>query len=267
MRIGSSTLGQNKTLNKSNIIKGIVPQTNKKFNPTLSDTFNTLNAWDPISGTWSTDGNTVSSSTSSSSYPILTSFDLKSQNITATMSLTSAGAGVVFWLQDASNWWAGVTFYTQGSESYITGSYENCVPRGFCYGIDANGFPWGCESCSTGYNYGTRTRFNFYVRLLSSVNGTVSSVANLLLRSTCNATSSFSPATVSGDDNINGIELSTSGDIITVRGRDDSNNYYGSTISYTASSPNKGYKSGVIFTPGSNYQESSLVQDISIVGS
>jgi hypothetical protein len=103
--------------------------------------------------------------------------------------------------------------------------------------------------------------------LLSSVNGTVSTITNLLLRSTCNATSSFSPATVSGDDNINGIELSTSGDIITVRGRDNSNNYYGSTISYTASSPNKGYKSGVIFTPGSNYQESSLVQDISIVGS
>ena len=80
MRIGSSTLGQNKTFNKSNIIKGIVPQTNKKFNPTLSDTFNILNAWDPISGTWTTDGNTLSTATSSSSYPILTSFDLRSQN-------------------------------------------------------------------------------------------------------------------------------------------------------------------------------------------
>ncbi len=161
MRIGSNTLGQSKTLNKQNTIKGLIPQQVKNFNPSISDTFNILNAWDPIRGSWTTDGDTVSTSTSSSSYPILTSFDLRSQDITATMSLSSAGAGVVFWLQDQDNWWAGVTYYTQGSESYITGSYENCVPRGFCYGKDANGFPWGCESCSTGYNYGTRTRYNF----------------------------------------------------------------------------------------------------------
>lgn len=267
MRLGSSSLSQNKPLSKNNIIKGVFSQKSKKFNLNVSDTFNTLNAWDPISGNWSTDGNTLSTSTSSSLFPILTSFDLRSQNITATMSLTSAGPGVVFWLQDPSNWWAGVTFYTQGSESFITSSFENCVPRGFCYGIDGNGFPWGCESCTTGYNYGTRTRFNFYIRLLSSVNGTVSNITNLLLRSTCNASTSFSPCTVASNDNINGIELSTLGDVITVRGRDDSNNFYGSIISYTAPSPNKGHKSGVIFTPNSNYLESSLVQDISIVGS
>lgn len=267
MRIGSSSLSQNKTLNKQNIIKGLIPQANKKFNPNISDTFNTLNAWDPIRGTWSTDGNTVSTSTSSSSYPMLTSFDLRSQNITATMSLTSAGPGVVFWLQDQDNWWAGITFYTQSSESFITGSFENCVPRGFCYGVDGNGFPWGCESCSTGYNYSTRTRFNFFLRLLNSTNGTVSTITNLLLRSTCNASSSFSPCTISGDDNINGIEISTSDNIINVRGRDDANNFYGNSISYTAINPNRGYKSGVIFTPGSNYQESSAIQDITIIGS
>jgi hypothetical protein len=266
MRIGSSTLSQNKTLNKQNTIKGLIPQQVKNFNPSISDSFNILNGWDPIRGTWSTDGDTVSTSTSSSSYPILTSFDLRSQNITATMSLTSAGAGVVFWLQDQNNWWAGVTYYTTGSESYITGSFENCVPRGFCYGVDANGFPWGCESCSTGYNYSTRTRYNFYIRLLNSVNGTVSDITNILLRSTCNASTSFSPCTVASNDNINGIQITTSGDTITVRGRDDSSNFYGSAISYTASNPNKGHQSGVIFVPGSNYLESSAVQDITIVG-
>ena len=267
MRIGSSTLSQNKTLNKQNTIKGLIPQQVKNFNPSISDTFNILNGWDPIRGSWSTDGNTVSTSTSSSSYPILTSFDLRSQNITATMSLTSAGAGVVFWLQDQDNWWAGVTYYTTGSEGYITGSFENCVPRGFCYGRDANGFPWGCESCSTGYNYGTRVRYNFYIRLLNSVNGVVSDITNILLRSTCNASTSFSPCTIASDDNINGIQISTSEDTITIRGRDDSNNFYGSAISYTAPSPNKGHQSGIIFVPGSNYLESSAVQDITIVGS
>ena len=267
MRIGSSTLGQNKTINKNNIIKGIVPQTNKKFSPTLSDTFNILNAWDPINGSWTTDGDTLSTSTSSSSYPILTSFDLKSQNITATMSLTSAGPGIVFWLQDSNNWWAGVTFYTVGSEGYINGIQEVCVDRGFCYGMDDNGFEWGCEDCSSRYTYGTRTRYNFYIKLISSVNGTVSDITNLLLRSTASDSNEYSPATVSSSDNINGIRISTSDNVITVSARDDSNNFYGSSISYTASNPNKGYKSGVVFTPGSNYQQSSLVQDISIVGS
>jgi hypothetical protein len=89
---------------------------------------------------------------------------------------------------------------------------------------------------------------------------------NLLLRRTCSATSDFSPCEVSSSDNINGIEVSTNGDVITIRARNDSNTFYGSGISYTALNPNKGYKSGVIFAGGSNYLESSLVQDISIVG-
>jgi hypothetical protein len=102
--------------------------------------------------------------------------------------------------------------------------------------------------------------------LLKSENGIVTDITNILLRTTCNASSDFSPCTVSQLDNITGIEISTLDNVITVRAKDDVGSFYGSSISYIAPSPNRGYKSGIIFSPGSNYQESSNVQDISIVG-
>lgn len=266
MRLGSSTLNQNKPLSKNSFIKGIIPTNFKSFNPVISDEFTTIDSWEQIRGTWTTDGTNLSTSTPSSSYPIISSFDLRSQNITATMSLDSAGPGVVFWLVDSNNWWAGVTYYTQSSETYITGEGCNEVPNARCWGWDGRR-AWGCTRCDVFYNYGTRTRYNFYIKLLSSVNGTISDITNILLRSTCSVSTSWSPCTVSSSDNINGVEISTSEDTIRVRARDDSNNYYGSTISYTASSPNKGLRSGVIYVPGSNYLESSVVGNISIVGS
>ena len=279
MRIGSSTLNQSKTMSKKNTIKGIIPNNFKNFNPSITEEFEVLNAWDPLSGTWTTNGTTLSTSTSSSSYPLLTSFDLRSQNITATMSLNSAGAGIAFWVQDPGNWWAALPFYTQGSEPYTTGTYESdpCTVIGcwayYCnYAYNGKTFVWTCRClentrCTTYYSTGNRTRYNFYLKLLSSVNGTVSDITNILLRSTANATSSFSPATVSSEDNLNGIELTTNENIITIRGRDDSNSFYGSSISYTAVSPNRGYKSGIIFAPGGDYLLSSAVNSISIVGS
>lgn len=266
MRIGSSSLNQNKPLSKNNIVKGIIPSKFKKFNVNISDEFTSIDSWEQIRGTWVTDGNNLSTSTSPSSYPIISNFDLRTQNILATMSLDSAGPGVVFWLVDSDNWWAGVTYYTQSSETYITGEGCNEVPNARCWGWDGTR-AWGCSRCDVFYNYGTRTRYNFYIKLLNSVNGVVSDITNILLRSTCSVSTSWSPCTVSTADNINGVEITTSGDSIIVRARDASNNYYGSTISYNAITPNKGYRSGVIYTPGSNYLASSVVGNISIVGS
>lgn len=272
MRIGSSSISQSKAFSNRKIIKGLQPQKNKNFKPSVSDTFNTLNAWDPIDGTWSTDGNTVSSSSLSNTYPILLNYDLKSQDIVATMSLTSSNAGVAFWVQDANNWWAGVTFYTVGTFSYQSG--QNCytVGNAICYGNDGTR-AWGCERTVCDPTYANRQVYNFYLKLIKAENGSVSDVTNVLLRTVCSATSSYAPCTVASNDNINGIEVSTSGNVITIRGRDDANAYYGSAISYTATSPNRGYQSGIVFAAGLNYpastsvyQESSLVQDITIVG-
>jgi len=269
-RIASSTIGQNKSLSKQNIVKGFVPNNFKKFNPNISDEFTNISNWEQIRGTWSSNGTTLSTGTPSSSYPIISNLDLRSQDITATMSLDSAGPGVAFWIADENNWWAACTYYIQSSESYITGEGCNEVANARCWGWDGTR-AWGCYRCVVYYNYGTRSRYDFYIKLLNCVNGVVFDLTNILLRSTCGVSTSWTPCTASLSDNINGILLTVSGDSITVQARDDSNNLYGSAISIDAktyvASPNKGYRSGVIFVPGSNYLESSIVDNISIVGS
>lgn len=268
MRIGSNSLTQRKSLSQTNTLKGIIRSKNRFYNPSYSDEFVDINKLIPVSGTWTTNGTKISTSTSSSSYPIIVNYDLFSQDITATLSLDSAGIGVVFWLQDSSNWWAATTYYTiTTGEQYQTGTTScNCRPRGYCFGSDANGALWGCDVCDTCPTYGTRTVYRFYIRLLKSISGTVTTETNLLLRTTCSATSTSAPCTIATNDNINGIKVTVSGNVITVQGRDDTNAFYTSSISYTASSPNKGYKSGLIFTPGSTYLESSLADNITIVG-
>jgi hypothetical protein len=270
-RIASSTLTQSKPLSKQNISKGLIPNNFKKFNPNISDEFINISDWQQIRGAWSSNGTSLSTGTPSSSYPIISNLDLRSQNITATMSLDSAGPGVAFWIVDENNWWAASTYYVQSSESYITGEGCNEVANARCWGIDANGKEWGCTRCVVYYNYGTRTRYDFYIKLLNSVNGVVSDLTNVLLRSTCGVSTSWSGCTASLSDNISAILLTVSDDSIIIQGKDDANNLYGSAISIDAktyvANPNKGYRSGVIFIPGSNYLESSVVGNISIVGS
>lgn len=265
MRIGSSSIGQNRTVSRDNVKQGFIVTQFKKFNQQLVENFENLSGWVPLRGTWSSDGTKITTSTPSSTFPILTSYDIRSQNITATMSLDSAGPGVVFWLQDENNWWAGVTYYLQSAETYIIRYDTQEVQNARCWGWDGTR-AWGCFRSVTTAVTGTRTRYNFYIKLIKSENGVVSDVANVLLRSTCSISSGPSPCTVSAADNINGVQITTVGDVITVRGRDDLNNFYGSTISINTSGANRGHKSGVIFTPGSNYLLSSVVQNISISG-
>jgi len=291
MRLGSSSIQQNRPLSKKNIIKGILPYQFKNFNPVISDNFEILNAWVPRRGSWSTDGNKVTTSTAASNYPLLVSYDLRSQDITATLSLDSAGSGVAFWVEDENNWWAAVTFYTSGSETVTNGtstSSTTCWYTGYwaitgCsaqVSIPYHSCPSGCgcwpsgaQNCSTSTtcNSSGRTRYNFYLRILRSVNGTVTEpLSPLLIRTTCSQSFSgstcSSTCTQSAADNINGIQVSTQENLITVRGRDDANNFYGTAISYTAVSPVRGHRSGIIYTPGGNYLLSPAMSSISIVG-
>jgi hypothetical protein len=285
MRIGSSTLNQNKTFSKNNTIKGIIPNNFKKYNINISDGFNNLNAWDPIRGNWSTDGNKLSTSTSPSSYPIITSFDSRSTNITATLSLDSAGPGVAFWVQDQDNWWAASTYYTLGSEPYITG-YENincrdtchwaiyCPPgkgsscQGVCCSANCSaGQPQGGgRVCDQGPLFQNRSRYNFYIQLIKSISGSISQESLVSVRATASISTQWSPATVSSEDDISAIQVSILDNTINITALNNSGSTYGSTISYVATSPNKGYKNGIIYTPGSSYQLSSNVDSIQLIG-
>ena len=266
MRFGASTLSRQKTMSKNNYSKGFIPNKYKKLDKTTTDIFANLNAWIPNVGSWSTTGSVLSTSTPGSGYAILVSYDAKSQNITATMSLESAGPGILFWHQDDNNYYAGITFYTSSAENYATGTYDcNCRDRGYCFGEDANGFPWGCEICDTCYNYSSRSKYDFYIKIIKKENGVFSDVSNVLLRSLCSVSSGLSPCTVGSTDNINGIRLTTNENTITLEGRNDSNSFYTSLISFTATNPIRGYNSGIIYAPGGNYLLSPNVSNISIL--
>ena len=53
---------------------------------------------------------------------------------------------------------------------------------------------------------------------------------------------------------------------INITALNNSGSTYGSTISYVATSPNKGYKNGIIYTPGSSYQLSSNIDSVQLIG-
>jgi hypothetical protein len=254
MRINSSSINKKRPISKLNIIKGIIPNNYKDFNPVINDEFDTINDWEQLRGTWITSSGNVSTSTAPSSYPILSSLDLRSHDITATMSLDAGGVGVVFWLTDVNNWWAGVTRYSFTTETFDTGQ-DSCVEVGNarCWGWDGTR-AWGCSRSVCTDIFSTRTRYNYSIVLLKSENGVISEVTNVIPNSSLLA-----------NDNINGIQISTLGDTITIRARDNANNFYGTSISYNAPTPNKGYRSGIIYTP-STYLPSSSVGNISITG-
>ena len=255
MRIGSSTFNKRKTVGQKKLPKRLLTNQNKDVNPSLSDTFQNLSSWKPLSGTWSVSSGDLSTSTSSSSYPILLNFDIQSQDVVITSSINSSGAGVVFWAVDQNNWWAALPFYSTESESYVVSSYScNCTDSGRAWGF-YKGRPLYSEDCSTCYNYANRNRYRYYIRLISSVGGTVSTIGNSELFNSLDT-----------NDNINGIRVTTSGNSITVEMRNASNNFYATTISHTATTPNRGYESGIIYAPGGSF-ESSVVNDISIVAS
>jgi hypothetical protein len=111
------------------------------------------------------------------------------------------------------------------------------------------------EDCTLYYSYSNRNRYRFYVRLISSVAGVVSTIGNTELFNSLDS-----------NDNINGVRVTTSGNAITVEMRDASNAFYATTISQTPATPNRGYGSGIIFAPGGSF-ESSVVSDIQIVAS
>lgn len=296
MRIGSSSIGQNKPISKKNYSKGLELNRFKNFNKNIVDNFNFLNGWDPVVGTWSTTNNVLTTSSNASTHPILLSYDLRAQNISATMSLDSAGAGIVFWFQDINNWYAATTFYTSGSETvsngtststthtWYTGYWSITGPTGCSSSIpyhscpkDINGNSCGCwpsggtnSSTTVTCNNGTRTRFDFFIRILRNVNGTISQFGNpILVRSTRNisfvGSTCSSGGIISTADNINGIELTTSGENLTIRARNDSNTFYADILSTSVPGATRGTRSGIIFSPGGNYLLSSAVSNISIV--
>ena len=103
--------------------------------------------------------------------------------------------------------------------------------------------------CSTCYQTCSGTSYNYYLRLLNSVSGTVS----------------VATGDVSLGSQAAAIWVNTNGDVITAKAYSDTamTSQLGSDLVYTATSPTKGPAAGVIKAP-SDYNQGSTVDDLAI---
>jgi hypothetical protein len=260
MRIVSSAKSRVATLKERLIPRGILCCESLLFNrkfledfesSVAGDSVSILSEWDITRGLWQVEVEEgLTTTTSASAYPIIRSYDMSNKNIKATIYLQSGGPGVVFWMKDEENWWAATTFFVSNSEPYRVNYYENS----------------------------TRSRFNYYLRLLKSENGVVETMKTILIKTDCSDFSDLSPCTNS-EINLSAIEIETKEGTISINGIYNSQNLFGDEeepsvefidkkfykmIQYNAGDIIRGNFSGIIYTPGSNYQESSEVYKIVI---
>ena len=253
-RINRKNLGNKKSLNQSLTNKGFY---DKDIKRTYSDNFDFFGPWRNISGSWEATSSQVSTPTSATSYPISINYDIVDQDITSQINTFGSGAGLGFWIAGPGDWWAAIPYYTSNSEQYVS-SYYNCNCRQMgCWGHYCHA-THGChdvcgETCDACPNYSTGTRYRFYIRLLRSVSGTVSTIQDTEVRTSLN----------DSNDNYSGIRLVTSGENIKVFAIQDNGTTYGSSIDINQPTANRGPNTGIIYAPGgtatSNVLDSYLV--------
>lgn len=253
------------------------------FNRTTTTSLGTANTgqtWVNTRGTWFANGSAAQSNDAASSYP-LSSISF-AQDVTVSASVTE-GTGVSFWVTDANNWYATVSYNTQSSYSCNCQSCCNtcqhtggscgtvttgyCVNGGYgpCFGNQCtqnpgcSGFVTGayipagtpitctnsdCSACGS-YPCNCQTCYtnNYYMRLLKSVSGTVSQV--------------ISDYTISST--AVAIKVTTSNNTITETAYSDTGmtTSIGST-STTQTSPIKGLGVGIIKAPAGVTQGSTV---------
>jgi hypothetical protein len=92
-----------------------------------SDNFDGNGGWIDVNGNWIVANNSKSTTTPSSSYPITLNYDIRAKNITASINVNNAGAGIVFWYVDSNNWLAVFPYYYSEIENYGNGVFAcNC---------------------------------------------------------------------------------------------------------------------------------------------
>jgi hypothetical protein len=123
------------------------------------------------------------------------------------------------------------------------GTCENCY---YCGGVN-NTYQCNCQTCYTGY--ATGYTYNYYLRLLNSVSGTVSTATG----------------DISLGEQAAAIVVNTVGDTITAKAYSNTSltNQIGTTLTYTPTSPTKGSFVGILKAP-SNYNQGSTVDNFSV---
>jgi hypothetical protein len=213
--------------------------------------------WNAIRGVWFANGSAGQSDTAASSYPIATVTFAQNANVSVS---TSNGTGVSYWVTDSGSWWASYSYNTSyscncqtcyytsytcnGGVSYSTNqpatypcnaSYVGAIcSTSFNAGIDA----WAnttCASNTVAYSCNCQTCYSYYLKMLKSVGGTVSTA-------TGDVSLGSAPAAIS---------VNTSNDTITAKAWADTamTSQLGTTQTYTATSPTKGTGVGIIKAP------------------
>lgn len=248
--------------------------------------------WTAIRGTWFANGSAAQSDGAASDYPIAT-VDL-GNDVNASASV-SPGCGIAFWVSDSGSWWASTaattgydcncqTCYnscycascaTCSSCGYVQGScavyscsaagYSNTVRSGTdCYNRTTGAYqgPAACTSynqvyqctyyscagtyaCNP-YSCNCSTCYSYQLRLINSVGGVVSTATTDVALTSAAAA----------------LTLAVSGDNITATAYSDTaKTTVLGTLTYTATSPTKGTRVGVIKSPAGN--QGSTVDDFS----
>lgn len=240
--------------------------------------------WSNIRDTWYANGTAAQSDNAASNYPIA-AITLTSTNQIVSASVGS-GTGVAFWLTDSGNWWASTSYNSTSTYSYscnphqefcFNNAYVNCdngqsTSSTGCFSpsfigscaelIDYLSIACGPDGNVTSSSCGggtlttvndtcTGTSYNYYLRMIKSVSGTVSTVVS-------DVSLASQPAA---------IKVTTSTNTITAQAYSDTamTSALGSPVTTTPSSPLKGLKAGIIKAPTS-YNQTSTVDNFSAEG-
>lgn len=213
----------------------------------------TLNSrYTQTTGSWSISSGDLSTSTSASSYPLIT-FNANTREVTVEAEPGTTGQygwGVAFWVTDANNWWAVVadqeTYTCQtGTTSGCCACGDNgCGPDGGCNCFSCDG--GGCiGNCTFVANAGTcsypvfGTCYRYVIRLIKRESGTVTTVASATITEgniSSTLTIGYVQAAINTSGQITGTgQMSTGGTV--------------ATITNTPSSPTKTRVHGAIVVP------------------
>lgn len=247
--------------------------------------------WDTKSGTWSVTTGSLSTSTSAASYPLVTQ-NMPYSNAKVDVVSSAQGATAALWVTDNSNWWGvgiksasvscnctdvcssygctgygctatGCTSYSLSCSSYGCTEYGCTTYRSYppytclaygCLDYGCSGYSntcsgygctaYGCTATGcTGYTPSCQTCYPQYIRVLQSVAATVSELTSWTLAS---AVAAF--------------RVKTSSNTITVQPFSDSGmtSQIGSDLTYNASSPTTTKTFGLMISPSSYNQGSTI---------
>lgn len=129
---------------------GLVSAVYDIFNRATSGTLGVSTSgtsWRPIRGTWNAANGVATTSDAANTYPIAAVL-LPKSNVTVDVTGASLGAGISFWVTDANNWWGAASAETDTYYTY----YTSCNCSTYYYYTSCNCNPYTKDTSYTQYH-------------------------------------------------------------------------------------------------------------------